>query len=217
MLLVSIEMSEISSEISVFNFWYLSSENPVFTWARMSGPVAIYRSQKEKRCTWYHCLLPGASCSVTDLHITLDTSLSATLNPRTSFVTPSITHNKPAAFSGSAMFTHSRKLLVAQNRTRLQLCLHCAHTQEHKEGKFAEVNSLTGNLRGQKNKQLPSMYLVLGSQKFLQCLLVTYASIKWCFIIIWQTNKCTFMNMLNHILLWNKMFRLLHLLPSECN
>jgi hypothetical protein len=83
------------------------------------------REQQSLGSTWYHCLLPGVSSSVTDLHVTLDTSLSATLNPRMSFVTPSVTHNKPAAFSGSAMFTHSRKLLVAQNRTRLQVCLHC--------------------------------------------------------------------------------------------
>ena len=46
-----------------------------------------------------------------------------------SFVTPSITHNKFASSNDPAIFTQSRKLLVAQNCTHSQVCLHCVpHT-----------------------------------------------------------------------------------------
>ena len=122
-----------------------------------------------------------------------------------SFVTPSITHNKPAALSSSAMFTHSRKLLVVQNRTRLRSVCIVSHTDRNtkRESSLRCTLSLALCVVRWANNCLPSVYLGLGSQKFLQCLRVTYPSIKGCFIIIWQTTKCTFFNMFSHILLFH--------------
>jgi len=45
-LLTGMYLSKISSEVYIFNFVYMSSEQCIFTWARMWGSVVIFRSKK---------------------------------------------------------------------------------------------------------------------------------------------------------------------------
>jgi hypothetical protein len=138
-----------------------------------------------KCCSLNHCLLPGVCSSVTDLHITLDTSLSATLSSCMSSVTPSITYNKPAASNGPAIFTQSRKLLVVLNRTHSKVCLHYVSHTRTQTGKvrrgelsrrhcgWSEEQTIViyvSGVRVSKISAVPTFYLSEHKRIFYNCM-----------------------------------------------